>query len=82
MDQTTVTERKKCGWMAFINKSTQLGVVLCLSSEKKNNCEVSKRFLNGNLREQPTFHNATTGFPANRRLRNERRRSRATFEIS
>ena len=67
--------------MAFDNKSTQAGVVLCLSSVKNKNCEVSKRSLNGNLRKQPTFRDATTGFSAKRRLRSERRRSRATFEI-
>ena len=31
--------------------------------------------LNDSLRKQPTFGNATTGFPAKRRLRNERRNS-------
>ena len=49
--------------MAFINKSTQSGVVLCLSSEKKSNCEVSKRALNGNLREQPKIPRRHYWFP-------------------
>ena len=49
--------------MAFINKSSQSGVVLCLSSEKKNNCEVSKRALNGNLREQPKIPRRHYWFP-------------------
>ena len=50
----------------------------CLPTKKKLYCWDVKYFLrkhSWSLRKQPTFGNATTGFPAKWRLRNERRNS-------